>query len=175
MDKTIEYQLNIIPCVRRMNKKELMKMVGNHKEIVNQYLEGKVSEEELKNTIGLYQTYIVNTYKGQFSCQGKTELIHRITESMEDGNKSMGDCILKDLGLSMDCASHGGTFQEFQEMLYLKEVMGVHITYDVYRYIANKLKESDMSIREMEVSELYELANNYMKIFCSDKIYLLGK
>lgn len=43
-----------------MNKKELMKMVGNHKEIVNQYLEGKVSEEELKNTIGLYQTYIVN-------------------------------------------------------------------------------------------------------------------
>ena len=55
-----------------MNKKELMKMVGNHKEIVNQYLEGKVSEEELKNTIGLYQTYIVNTYKGQFSCQGKT-------------------------------------------------------------------------------------------------------
>ena len=31
-----------------MNKKELMKMVGNHKEIVNQYLEGKVSEEELK-------------------------------------------------------------------------------------------------------------------------------
>lgn len=49
-----------------MNKKELMKMVGNHKEIVNQYLEGKVSEEELKNTIGLYQTYIVNTYKGQF-------------------------------------------------------------------------------------------------------------
>ena len=101
-----------------MNKKELMKMVGNHKEIVNQYLEGKVSEEELKNTIGLYQTYIVNTYKGQFSCQGKTELIHRITESMEDGNKSMGDCILKDLGLSMDCASHGGTFQEFQEMLY---------------------------------------------------------
>ena len=53
-----------------MNKKELMKMVGNHKEIVNQYLEGKVSEEELKNTIGLYQTYIVNTYKGQFSCQG---------------------------------------------------------------------------------------------------------
>ena len=44
-----------------------MKMVGNHKEIVNQYLEGKVSEEELKNTIGLYQTYIVNTYKGQFS------------------------------------------------------------------------------------------------------------
>ena len=32
-----------------------------------------------------------------------------------------------------------------------------------------------MSIREMEVSELYELANNYMKIFCSDKIYLLGK
>lgn len=75
----------------------------------------------------------------------------------------------------MDCASHGGNFQEFQEMLYLKEVMGVHITYDVYRYIANKLKESDMSIREMEVSELYELANNYMKIFCSDKIYLLGK
>ena len=117
----------------------------------------------------------MHTYKGQFSCQGKTELIHRITESMEDGNKSMGDCILKDLGLSMDCASHGGTFQEFQEMLYLKEVMGVHITYDVYRYIANKLKESDMSIREMEVSELYELANNYMKIFCSDKIYLLGK
>ena len=57
-----------------MNKKELMKMVGNHKEIVNQYLEGKVSEEELKNTIGLYQTYIVNTYKGQFSCQGKQNL-----------------------------------------------------------------------------------------------------
>lgn len=131
MDKTIEYQLNIILCVRRMNKKELMKMVGNHKEIVNQYLEGKVSEEELKNTIGLYQTYIVNTYKGQFSCQ------------------------------------------EFQEMLYLKDIMDIHITYDIYHYIANKLKETGMCIREMEVSELYELANNYMKIFCSDKIYLL--
>ena len=106
-------------------------MVGNHKEIVNQYLEGKVSEEELKNTIGLYQTYIVNTYKGQFSCQ------------------------------------------EFQEMLYLKDIMDIHITYDIYHYIANKLKETGMCIREMEVSELYELANNYMKIFCSDKIYLL--
>ena len=158
-----------------MNKKELMKMVGNHKEIVNQYLEGKVSEEELKNTIGLYQTYIVNTYKGQFSCQGKTELIQRITESMEDSNNPTEDCILKDLGLSMDCASHGGTFQEFQEMLYLKDIMDIHITYDIYHYIANKLKETGMCIREMEVSELYELANNYMKIFCSDKIYLLGK
>ena len=165
-----------------MNKKELMKMVGNHK-IVNQYLEGKVSEEELKNTIGLYQTYIVNAYKGQFSCQGKTELIQRITESMEDGNtESMEDgnnptedCILKDLGLSMDCASHGGTFQEFQEMLYLKDIMDIHITYDIYHYIANKLKETGMCIREMEVSELYELANNYMKIFCSDKIYLSGE
>lgn len=175
MDKTIEYQLNIILCVRIMNKKELMKMVGNHKEIVNQYLEGKVSEEELKNTIGLYQTYIVNTYKGQFSCQEKTELIQRITKSMEDGNNSTEDCILKDLGLSMDCASHGGTFQEFQEMLYLKDIMDIHITYDIYHYIANKLKETGMCIREMEVSELYELANNYMKIFCSDKIYLLGK
>ena len=167
MYKTIEYQLNLILCVRKMNKKELMKMVGNHKEIVNQYLEGKVSEEELKNTIGLYQT--------QFSCQGKTELIQRITESMEDGNNPTEDCILKDLGLSMDCASHGGTFQEFQEMLYLKDIMDIHITYDIYHYIANKLKETGMCIREMEVSELYELANNYMKIFCSDKIYLLGK
>ena len=51
--------------------------------------------------------------------------------------------------------------------------MDIHITYDIYHYIANKLKETGMCIREMEVSELYELANNYMKIFCSDKIYLL--
>lgn len=155
-----------------MNKKELMKKVGNNEEIVNQYLEGKVSEEDLKKKVGLYQSYMVNAYKGQFACQEKTELIHRITETLEDGNAPAEDVVLTDLGISMDCASHGGTFQELQEMLYLKEIMGEHITYDIYRYIANKLEESDMSIKEMEVAELYTLADSYMKQFCSDKIYL---
>lgn len=64
-----------------MNKKELMKMVGNHKEIVNQYLEGKVSEEELKNTIGLYQTYIVNTYKGQVFLSGKGQNLYIVLQN----------------------------------------------------------------------------------------------
>lgn len=66
MDKTIEYQLNIILCVRIMNKKELMKMVGNHKEIVNQYLEGKVSEEELKIRLGYIRRISLIHIRGSF-------------------------------------------------------------------------------------------------------------
>ena len=57
-----------------MNKKELMKMVGNHKEIVNQYLEGKVSEEELKNTIGLYQTILLIHIRGSFPVRERQNL-----------------------------------------------------------------------------------------------------
>jgi len=62
---------------------------------------------------------------------------------------------------AIECASHNGDLVDFDWMAYLKYLIGIPISYGLYRHIDTHYDGSIMELDEFDLPQLHWLINDY--------------
>lgn len=78
-------------------------------------------------------------------------------------NPGYEEYIKEHLGEAIDVAKHDGCLIDFDNIVYLKEQMGMNVSYEMYSYIDSCF---DCSLLDVEIKEeLFEVLEDYIGSF----------